>query len=111
MSEQNSDPIRGRTVRWTFIDGPMAGVPIEHTFNEDGTVIWRIAGGSMNGSSRQEKEYAAAKIGEDVYVVSYLAASGHTLSVVLNLKDKQMVGIGSNEKDWTVMKGTFEVVK
>lgn len=111
MSETKTDAIRGRTVRWTFVDGPMAGIATEHTFNEDGSVVWRIVGGPAAGSSRKEKEYAAVKIGEDVYAISYLAASGHTLTVVLNFKDKQMVGFGSNEQSWTAMKGTFEVVK
>jgi len=111
MSERNIDAIRGRTIRWTFTDGPMAGIPIEHTFNEDGSVVWRIVGGTMNGSSRREKEYAAVKVSEDVYAISYLAASGHTLSVVLNFKDKSMYGFGSNDKSWTAMKGAFEVVK
>ena len=111
ITEQNSDAIRGKTIRWTFTNGPMAGVPVGHTFNEDGSVIWRVVGGHMNGASKQEKEYAAVKISEDVYAVSYLAASGHTLTVVLNFKDKRMTGFGSNEKSWTAMKGTFDIAK
>jgi hypothetical protein len=111
MTQQNSDAIRGRTLRWTFTDGPMAGVPVEHTFNEDGSVVWRLVGGAMNGASAREKECAAVKITQDVYAISYLAASGHTLTVVLNFKDKRMIGFGSNEKSWTAMTGSFEVVK
>ena len=111
MTERKAEPIRGKTVRWTFTDGPMAGIPIEHTFNEDGTVVWRIVGGSMKGASRQEKEYAAVKVTDNVYAVSYLAASGHTLTVVLNFETKHMNGFGSNDKQWQVMSGTFEVLK
>ena len=111
MTEGTPDAIRGKTIRWTFADGPMAGVPVEHTFNKDGSVVWRIVGGSMKDASAREKEYAAVKISEDVYAISYLAASGHTLTVVLNFSDKRMTGFGSNEKSWTAMKGTFEVVK
>lgn len=111
MSEGTADVILGKTIRWTFSDGPMAEVPVEHTFDEDGSVTWRIVGGSMKGASAREKKYAAVKISEDVYAVSYLAASGHTLTVVLNFNDRRMTGFGSNEKSWTAMKGTFEVVK
>jgi len=111
MSEGAADAIRGKTIRWTFSDGPMANVPVEHTFDEDGSVTWRIVSGSMKGASAREKEYAAVKISEDVYAISYLAASGHTLTVVLNFHDRRLTGFGSNEKSWTAMKGTFEVVR
>ena len=111
MSESKSDRIRGKTIRWTFTDGPVAGIPFEHIFNEDGSVVWRGAGGSMKGKSAQEKEYAAVKIADDVYALSYLAASGHTLSVVLNFKNKQMHGFASNDKTWFSMAGTFETVR
>ena len=111
MTERKAEPIRGKIVRWTFTDGPMAGIPIEHTFNEDGTVVWRIIGGSMKGASAKEKEYAAVKITDNVYAVSYLAASGHTLTVVLNFETNRMNGFGSNDKQWQAMSGTFEVLK
>jgi hypothetical protein len=101
--------MQGKTLRWIFHDGPMAGIPIEHTFNEDGSVVWRVLDGPMKGSAR-EKEYAAVRISEDVQAISYLAASGHTLTVVLNFKDKRMYGFGSNDKTWVPMTGTFEVV-
>ena len=111
MSEPKTDWIRGKSLRWTFTDGPVAGIPFEHTFNEDGSVVWRGVGGAMKGKSAQEKEYAAVKIGEDVYAISYLAASGHTLTVVLNFKNKHMHGFASNDKTWFSMTGTFETVK
>jgi len=111
MSKRRVDSIRGKTLRWTFTDGLMAGIPFEHTFHEDGTVLWRALGGSMKGSSAQEKEYAAVKIADNVYAVSYLAASGHTLTVVLNFKSKRMNGFASNDKQWYPMTGTFEVLK
>jgi hypothetical protein len=31
------DPIRGKTIRWTYDDGPMKGKSFEHTFGQDGT--------------------------------------------------------------------------
>ena len=89
----------------------MAGTPIEHTFKKDGTVVWRIVDGPMKGASQHEKEYAAVKVSDNVYAISYLAASGHTLTVVLNMETKHMTGFGSNDKQWQVMSGTFEILK
>ena len=45
-----------------------------------------------------------------ICVVSYLAQSGSTLNVVLNLLDYSTVAIASNEKDWLPAHGSFEVM-
>jgi hypothetical protein len=107
---RNMDSLRGKTLRWTFTDGPGAGTLFEHTFNDDGSVVWRIIEGPGKGASKQEKRYAAAPVAADVHAVSYLAASGHTLTVVLNLATGRMVGFASNNTEWYALTGTFEVV-
>jgi hypothetical protein len=105
------DSLRGKTLRWTFTDAPVAGTLFEHTFHDDGSVVWRILEGQGKGASAQEKRYATMQVTEDVHTVSYLAASGHTLTVVLNLATGRMFGFGSNNKEWHAMTGTFEVVQ
>ena len=108
---RNMDSLRGKTVRWTFIDGPVAGTRFEHTFHDDGSVVWRVLDGQGKGASAQEKRYATLQVAQDVHTVSYLAASGHTLTVVLNLATGRMFGFASNNTDWYPLTGTFEVVQ
>ena len=36
--------VRGRTIRFTWTDGPTAGKTHEHRFHHDGTVEWRAVG-------------------------------------------------------------------
>ena len=103
------DPLAGRTIKWVFDDGPMAGVNIEHAFHEDGGVTWTLIDGEYKGASAREKAYAAVQVSERVWAVSYLAASGHTLTVVLNLDDGRLYGFGSSEKSWEAMRGRFEL--
>ncbi len=107
----NMDSLRGKTVRYTFTDGPMAGALVEHTFHGDGSVTWHILEGQGKGVSVQEKHYASMQVAENVHTVSYLAASGHTLTVVLNLATGRMFGFGSNNTEWHPVTGTFEVVQ
>jgi len=129
MASSGGDPVRGRTHRWTFSEGPTAGQTYEHTFHEDGTVSWRGiegAGGegkprgkpnagqparAKEGKDESRAKYAALKAAEDVYAVSYLAGSGYTLTVVLSFKDHRMCGFASNEKEWYPLRGTFEVAR
>ncbi|HVR39743.1 MAG TPA: MoaF N-terminal domain-containing protein [Thermoanaerobaculia bacterium] len=106
-----------KTIRWKFNDGPMAGKSsFEHELHDDGTITWRVLDGEAKGASAQEKEYAAMKIAGNVYVLSYLGASGHTLTTVLNTDTHELVAVASGtnakgEKEWFPMTGTFEIVE
>jgi hypothetical protein len=47
---RNMESLRGKTLRWTLTDGPMAGTLFEHTFYDDGRVEWRILEGPGKGA-------------------------------------------------------------
>jgi MoaF N-terminal domain len=104
------DSLAGRTIRWRFVDGPIPDVTFEHAFGEDGSVTWRIVDGEHQGASRREQPYAAVKVNEGAWAISYLSASGHTLTVVLNLDDRRAIGFGSDGRSWYPLTGSFEVV-
>lgn len=105
------DPIHGKTIRWTFDDGPMEGKTFEHTFEEGGAVSFREVGADGDGGegkpSRVEQS-KIAEVGEDVHAVSYLGSSGYTLTTVLDFRTGRLVAFASNEKELTVQSGTFE---
>jgi len=102
--------LHGKTLRWTFNDGPVKGQTFEHTFEADGRVTWRSTD-KPEASEHHDKASAAVKVSDDVHVVSYLSAdSGYTLTVVLNLRDGTAVGFASDGKDWFQQSGRFEVL-
>jgi MoaF N-terminal domain len=103
--------LSGKTIRWTFANGPTAGTTFEHTLDPDGSIVWRALDGAYKGASRREKLYGAARINEETWAVSYLAESGHTLTVVLDLASHQATGFASDAKTWEQISGTFEVVE
>jgi hypothetical protein len=82
-------------------------------------VEWHDVAGPQKGhapdgpqkGAKERPKYGALRVADDVYAVSYLAASGYTLTVVLNFHDHRMVGFASSAKDWHPLQGTFEVVK
>ena len=102
--------VTGKRIRWKFVDDPMGDTTYEHSFNEDGSITWRIIEGKYAGATATEKSYAAVKVNEKTWAISYLGASGHTLTVVLNLEDGKAIGFASNDKLWTALPGTFEIV-
>jgi len=108
---QRAPEIRGKTMRWTWTDGPTKGTSHEHVFHEDGTVEWRCTDGPQQGQAAKEAEYAALKVADNIFLVSYLAASGYTLTVVLNFRDHSLVGFASGAKEWYPLRGTFSIVK
>jgi len=113
---ERADAIRGKTIRFTWTKGPTKGSTYEHVFHEDGTVEWRDSS-ARKGSETHQKgaaaaerpEYAALKVSDDVYVVSYLAASGYTLTVALNFRNRTIAGFASSSKEWHPVEGKFEV--
>jgi MoaF N-terminal domain len=96
-----SDPIRGKTLRWTYDDGPMAGKTFEHRFGADGTVNFREPGQPEGDPAKYEVE----RISDDVHAVSYLSSHGWTLTTVLDRKTGKIVSFASNEKMLMVQHG------
>ena len=113
-----ADAIRGKTMRWTWTEGPTRGKTHEHVFHEDGTVEWRDAavrpaepGPAPAPTPRRAPErvpYAAVEVARNVYVISYLAGSGFTLTVVLNFETHEVVGFASGGTEWHPVRGTFQ---
>ena len=120
-----SDQVRGKTIRWTYDDGPMAGKSFEHTFGDDGVVTWREAGGAESGAkpptngkqktgkpaTEAKAKYEVAPINDDVCAVSYLSKSGFTLTSVLDFASGTVVSFASNEKELVPQRGMFEVAE
>lgn len=109
-----TDPVKGKTLRWSYEDGPTAGKTFEHDFGDDGKVRYRMVNGADksggNGSMKGERpKYEVASINDDVFAVSYLAPSGYTLTSVLDANTGTIVSFASNEKELVVQHGTFEV--
>ena len=109
MVALRTDSILGKTVRWTFSDGPTKGATFEHVFHPDGSVSWREASGKR-GAETRARHAAVVRVSDDVQAVSYLADSGYTLTLALNVSTGQMVGFASNEQRWYPVQGTFEVL-
>ena len=101
--------LSGRTFRWKFENGPTAGATYEHTFEPDGSVVFRkVEGGTASGKGTREKKYASFEVAPEVLLVSYLAESGYTLTVALNFETGRLYGFASNDKEWHPVSGTFE---
>ena len=107
---QTTECVQGRTFRWTWTEGPTAGVTHQHDFLDDGSVSWRVLSGPQQGHAGVERAYSAFTVSQGVCVVSYLASSGFTLTVALNMTSGEMYGFASNDEVWFPGRGTFEVV-
>ena len=96
----------GKTIRWTYADGPMKGKHFEHSFTSD-TVTWKEAGESKPSADSQAK-YRFERISDEVYVVSYLSNHGFTLTTVVDERSGAIVSFASNEKDLVMQRGSLE---
>lgn len=99
------DAITGRTIRWSYVDGPVKGQRFEHVFGADGMVTYREAGGA---ASEQPVHYEVARVSDDVYAVSYLSTNTWTLTTVINMRTKAIVSFASNDTQLFVQRGKLE---
>jgi hypothetical protein len=108
-----ADPLSGKTLCWTFDDGPTAGTTYQHVFGTDGRVRWSQVNQGKPGEPGKdsEAEYKASEVAEGVLAVSYLAPSGFTLTTILDTEEGTVVAYASNEEQLFVQHGTFEEVK
>jgi len=106
---QTAETLAGRTLRWKFEEGPTAGSTYEHTFHPDGSVEFRKLDGKKEGKATREKKYASFEVAPEVHLVSYLGASGYTLTVALNFRTGTLYGFASNEKEWYPVSGKVEI--
>jgi hypothetical protein len=102
------NPIAGKTIEWTFTDGPMAEKSFEHTFGIDGSVSFKMVGGEDRGKATLIERCFIEPVGKDVYAVSYTSESGYTLTVVLDYRTYDVVAFASNDKGVSVSHGNFE---
>ena len=106
--------MKGKTLRYAFTSGPTAGQTYEHTFHSDGTVSWRSLDASGapekadTGTPAERAEYGAFELSQSLWLVSYRANSGYTLTLSLNFNTRQIFGFASNEREWHALKGTLE---
>jgi hypothetical protein len=106
-----TDRLAGKTIRWTFSDGPMKNKTFEHLFDEKGSVKFRSVGDDGSETFTEVKKYEVAAVNSEVYAASYLGPSGYTLTVVLDYATGKLVAFASNEKGVMLQHATFEVVK
>jgi hypothetical protein len=99
--------LAGKTIRWTYADGPMKGKHFEHGFTNDGSVTWKEAG-ERQPSADSRAKYQFARITDEVYVVSYLSGHGFTLTTVVDEKAGTVVSFASNEKELVVQHGSLD---
>jgi len=110
MAPMTANPITGHSLRFKFVDGPVAGKSFDHTFSRNGHVTFREVDSDPNAKPGVADQYLVATLGAECHAVSYLSASGHTLTVILDYRTMKLVAFASNEKSLTLQQGTFELL-
>ena len=105
-----ANPITGHSLRFRFIDGPVAGKSFDHTFSRNGHVEFKEVGSAPDGRPVAAQQYEVAPVNTDIFAVSYLSPSGHTLTTILDFKTLKLVAFASNEKSLFMQQGTFELL-
>jgi hypothetical protein len=103
-----TDPIRGKTISWTFSDGEMKGKTFEHQFGDDGTVRFRC---TTDDEMTGKAHYELSRVNDDVYAVTYLVPGGATLMTVLDTRTHQLVSFSAMKDQLAQHHGSFEMTR
>ena len=101
----SDDPITGKTIRWSYVDGPVKGKKFEHVFGRDGMVTYREPGGA---ASETPVRYEVVRVADGVYAVSYLSTNGFTLTTIIDTRTREITSFASNEKQLFVQRGRLD---
>ena len=113
MPETPSLSLAGQTLQWRFDGGPTGDKTYEHTFGADGTVTYREVGDDANRGVEKEGErdagtrYESFEVAPGMHLVSYLAGSGYTLTVLVDRNEKRVHGFASNDRSWFPLRGVL----
>ena len=108
MAPMTVNPITGHSLRFKFIDGPVAGKSYDHEFSRNGHVTFRETDADPNAKPGGADQYLVASLGPECHAVSYLSPAGHTLTTILDFKTMKLVAFASDEKSLAMQQGTFE---
>ena len=122
MPNDDKLSLAGQTLRWKFDGGPTGDSTYEHTFNADGTVVYRqIDGdgaskkddGAKKEAAKPEKKkaptkYTSFEVADGMHLMSYLSDNGYTLTVHIDVRKERVHGFASNDKEWFPLIGTLE---
>jgi hypothetical protein len=111
MNSGSQSDVRGKTLRFTWTDGPTQGATHEHVFHEDGTVEWHSAAAGTKQDRPERVRFADERVAEGVRLASYLSRSGYTLTLVLNFQRRSIAGVASNDSQWMPVHGTLEAAQ
>lgn len=108
--------LAGRTLRWKFPGGPTGDKVYEHTFREDGTVVFHEVHPPTEpaparepvSKRKQDISYESFEVGPGMHMMSYLSDSGYTLTVLANLGSGAVYGFASNGLEWHPLIGSLE---
>lgn len=107
--------LAGRTLRWTFPDGPTSAKTYEHKFGADGTVVYSEVGGAAKSSGNDKPKvpihYASFEVAPGMHFLSYLSPdNGYTLTVLADTNKGVVYAIASGAKEWYPLEGKLETI-
>src|SRR5579864_5634251 len=112
--------VRGKTMQWTWTEGPTHGATHEHVFHDDGTVEWRAVGGAAQQQNRAPKASGAKgtsqvrchgrpQTGLSLCPISRRSRDIRSPSFSISTTRKWS-GSPLGARDWYPVQGTFRVI-
>lgn len=98
---------QGTTLKYVWTEGAFKDGEYQVDLLEGGKLRWEGLAGAEKGDSAVEESYFTTKLADDVYLLSWLEGIGYTVSLMVDVKAKEVTGIASNNEEHYPLKGSL----
>lgn len=98
---------QGTVLKYVWTEGAFKDGEYRVDLLEGGKLRWEGLAGAEKGDSAVEESYYTAQLAENVILLSWLEGIGYTVSLMIDVKTKEVTGIASNNEEHYPLKGSL----
>ncbi len=103
------DPFRGTTQRWSVATGLLAGTVIDCTFNDDWSLVWRVAAGPRQGQVGRTRRFDMQRLRPRLFLVTFALLEDARLTAAVDLQARRLTGFAVRGSGSESFSGTLQV--
>jgi hypothetical protein len=104
------DRFRGTIQRWTIDGGAMSGVVLDHAFNTDWSLTWRVVAGPAQGRAGRARQFNVEPVRSQLFLISFPIFDSELISATVDFASKRVVGFLTDRDTCTRIVGSIRVL-
>ena len=104
------DRFRGTIQRWTIDAGAMSGAILDHAFNTDWSLTWRVVAGAKQGRAGRARQFNVEPVRSQLFLVSFPIFDSELITATIDFASKRVVGFLTDQDTCTRIAGAIRIL-